>query len=40
MEAVEELIKDLDVNAADALDGTTALHEAAAVNGSIANMKF
>ena len=32
MEAVEELSKDQDINAADELDGTTALHEAA-VNG-------
>lgn len=32
MEAVEELIKDHDVNAADELDGSTALHEAA-ING-------
>lgn len=32
MEAVEELIKDQDVNAADELDGSTALHEAA-ING-------
>lgn len=38
MEAVQELIKDLNVNAADELDGTTALHEAA-LNGTSGNIE-
>lgn len=37
MEAVQELIKDQDVNAADENDGSTALHEAA-INGSNVNL--